>query len=265
MNLSKFALILILIIFLSNSAFSQDDELDSFSFEEQELQEESIPYFAIGGGFNLTFVQLNLDDLNSHISEVGFDLDDLNATLISYGGEIFIGVVFVPNLRTGFYWTNGSSSSSKTLTTNLEGNNLEVERTMDLNLTQSGISFEYALRPFRGVSFAILPGVSLGWGLMTIDSYQSTDNISWEDIDANANATNYFDRVESSFYFSKFNLQLEYAFTTFFQLRAGAAYNLSFNYDWQYNNTISIDNVPDGINANGLQFQVGLHVGLFNY
>lgn len=253
------------LIFLSTFFFlaAQDEDLDSFSFEEQDLREEQAPYFAVGGGFNLTFISLDMDEINNFIATKEFGLDELTSPMISYGGEFFTGIVFVDNMRLGFFWQSGSSTTSKSMTVGDAA--IPVDREIDLSLTQSGVSVEFAYRPFRGVSLALIPGVSLGWGMMSLDSYQAVKNLDWNDINAAPDAVNYYDKVESSFYFSKFNLQLEYAFTTFVQLRLGAAYNLSFNYDWQYNNTTSLTGVPDGIKADGLQLQAGLHLGLFNY
>ncbi len=48
-------------------------------------------------------------------------------------------------------------------------------------------------------------------------------------------------------------------------IRANASYAMTFGNDWKYNNVAKLDNMPDDINSNAFQFQLGVFVGLFNF
>jgi hypothetical protein len=48
-------------------------------------------------------------------------------------------------------------------------------------------------------------------------------------------------------------------------LRANVNYNLTFGNNWTYNRNATLNNVPTGINANGLSAQIGLFIGIFGY
>ncbi len=241
-------------------AFAQDDRLDELSFDEEQLKEEVVPYFAIGVGPVFNFALPSITDVNTRATALG--LGELNTPVIQVGAEIFAAVGVVPNVRLGFSWVSGSSSTSKDLTVS----GTAVTRTMNYGITSRSFHLDYAIVPMK--SLAILPGVGFGWGEQSIETYQSQSNLSWTDLTNDstlAPSPNAFTRLQQNTLYVLPRLNIEYAVTPFLNLRAQAAYTLLVSgSDWIANNNATVSNVPSGISVSGLSFQVGILVGLFN-
>jgi len=241
-------------------AVAQDDRLDELSFDEEQLKEEVVPYFAIGVGpiFNLALPSTT--DVNARAAALG--LGEMKTPVIQVGAEIFAAIGVVPNVRLGFSWVAGTATASKDLTVS----GTSVKRMMNYGITSRAFHLDYAIVPMK--SLAILPGVGLGWGEQAIETYQSQSNLSWTDLTNDATfapAPNAFTRVQQNTLYVLPRVNLEYAVTPFLNLRAQAAYTLQISgSDWVANNNAAVSNVPSGISVSGLSFQVGVLVGLFN-
>jgi hypothetical protein len=241
-------------------AIAQDDRIDELSFDEEQLKEEVVPYFAIGVGPVFNFLLPSTTDVNARATALG--LSELKAPVIEIGAEIFAAIGVVPNVRLGFSWVAGTSTSSSDLSVG----GTSVKRTMNYGITSRAFHLDYAIVPMK--SLAILPGVGLGWGEQSIETYQSQSNLSWTDLTNDATfapAPNAFTRLQQNTLSILPRVNLEYAVTPFLNLRAQAAYNLQISgSDWVANNNATVSNVPSGISVSGLSFQVGVLVGLFN-
>ncbi|MBX3043107.1 MAG: hypothetical protein KIT33_08040 [Candidatus Kapabacteria bacterium] len=258
--MKKIAVILIALFTLNISFSLQDDRLDEFSFESSELKHESTPYFAIAGGVTFTFNFANFEEINNQLKKIGFGVGDFSGQVSLWGGEGFTGIVYVPNMRVGFFSYGGSSFISKDFPAGDEpGFNREVEYQVGL----SGLSIEYAYVPLK--SFAIVGGLSLGRGDLTISSYDTRSESNWENFSPEPGLNNSLNMASSNFWVIKPNLYFEYALTNFLMFRAGASYNYTLGYDWKQNYNANLQGVPDGLNANALQLQAGIFLGLFNY
>lgn len=242
-----------------SSVYAQDDRLDDLSFDESPLQDEVVPYFAVGLGpvFNVAFP--NVDDLNAAAQAMG--LDALSTPMIQWGAEIFTAVGIIPNLRVGFSWVAGSTQTSAP---NVDlGNDLTGTRTMAYSLSHRTIHVDYALVPAKGL--AILPGLGFGFGSQTITRYQSAGERSWSDYTSIATAPDAFSELERSALYLTPRVNVEYAVTPFIALRGQVAYNYQFDASgWLGNRTATIANVPSDINMTALGAQLGVFVGLFN-
>jgi hypothetical protein len=259
----KKLLVILLAIFAVNNTYSlQDDRLDDFSFESSELKHERTPYFAIAGGATFTFHFANFDAINKHLVDNNFGLDDkFSGTMSLWGGEGFTGVVYVPNLRAGFFSYGGATALSK----EFEAVN-EIPaytREVEYKVGMSGISLEYAYVPLK--SFAIVGGISVGLGDLTISTYDAPAESNWNDYSPNPLGHNYVNIASTDYWFVKPNLHFEYALTNFLMFRVGASYNFTFGGDWEQNYTSTLKGVPDDLNANAIQIQAGIFLGLFNY
>ncbi len=243
-------------------AFAQDDRLDELSFDEEQLKEEVVPYFAIGVGPVFNFALPSTTDVSARAAVLG--LSDIKAPIIQVGAEIFAAIGIVQNVRLGFSWVAGSSSASKDIPAN--GTIVAVKRTMNYGITSRAFHLDYALVPMK--SLAILPGIGLGWGEQSIETYQSQASLSWTDLANEATfapAPNSFTRLQQNTFYVLPRVNLEYAVTPFLNLRAQAAYTLQLSgSDWVANNNATVANVPSDISVSGLSFQVGVLVGLFN-
>lgn len=251
-------LLIALIAFFTtiNSYSFQDERLDEFSFESSELKHEKTPYFAIAGGATFTFQFANFDAINTHLSDNNFKVGEFSGQVNLWGGEGFTGVVYVPNMRVGFFSYGGSAIKSA----NLENN---ITREVEYKVGMTGLSLEYAFVPLK--SFAIVGGLSFGRGDLSIHTYQTPTESEWSGYKPEVNENNFLDVAETNYWLVKPNLYFEYAITNFLMFRVGASYNLTLGNDWKQNNSSKLTGVPDDLNANALQLQAGIFLGLFNY
>ena len=252
----KFFLSFLVLLFLLNNwtSIAQDDQLDDLSFESNTLNEESKPYFGVAGGYTGTFLFVNFDELNKHIKDMGFS-DEFKAPIYLNGGEGFIVTFFVPNLRVAILGKGGSALIEKS-----GAGNPSIEYSVGF----TGIALDYALVPIKSLSLAFIPGVAVGRGRLTIEAFQG-EKYDWKKFSLTNDSLNVLNRIETGFWFFEPKLNIEWAITDFFMLRLGAGYSLWAGQEWYYNRNAKLENVPPGINANGLTLQVGAFVGLFNY
>ena len=247
-------------IFLSlflNFAFAQDDRLDEYSFEQEPIQTESATYFGVGGGYTFTFHFANFDMINAKATSFG--LKEFDGQMLLSGGEGFTGVLFVKNLNVGFFSYGGKLDVTKD--TLISSKN--YKKALEYSTGFTGLNIDYGIVPFK--SFAIKPGVGIGWGSLELETYQTENNFDWDGFKSQSDQNNFINRAESSFIFVKPNISFEYALTNYLLIRANASYAMTFGYDWKYNNTATLNNVPDDLNSNGMQIQIGVFVGLFNF
>ena len=72
-------------------ASAQDEDLDSFQFDSEPIQEESIPYFGLGVGYVGTFMYLNFDELNKHLAANKFFNDKKFEVPVSFRSSRIYG------------------------------------------------------------------------------------------------------------------------------------------------------------------------------
>ena len=254
--MSKSVVATLFLMCFATSGFAQDDRLDDLNFEEAPITDEPVPYFAIGVGPVLTIGFPSMTELNARTAEL--QLGDVKTPLLQWGAEIFTAIGFVPNVRVGFSWVNGSNETQKTLGTG------DTALTKKLNYRVNSVSAhaDYAIVPFK--SFAILPGVGVGWGTQTISTFQAYPKRTWSDY-ANQTPPDMFSELTRTSFYLMPRLNLEYGLTPFVAIRAQAAYTLSLSSaDWTGNRISTVSGVPGGISVNAFSTQVGIFIGLFN-
>ncbi|MFH1051607.1 MAG: hypothetical protein V1779_11860 [bacterium] len=268
----KDKLVLLAIFLLSHCVINaQDDQLDELSFEEQNYEqfvEESTPYFVIGGGPVMNMMFLNFDDINSSLINKFFKGNtdvNLDGNFYQFGAQGMISVGLIPNIRIGVLGLGGSKSPENPMDTTI--NNIQYSRYFDYSLGYTGINIDYAWVPFTGFKFAIVPGVTLGWGTINIENYQTQKEIEFTDIKPETDNLNYYMKLESSYWHVAPMLSFEYSPTFLSLFRASVGYTMSFPGTWNINSNedSNVKNVPTGINSNGLTFQFGIILGIFNY
>lgn len=245
--------------FLAIPAIAQDDELDGFSFETEPLRSEKMPYFAIGAGYQFSFLFMNYDEVNKIVVDK-LGLDKFEGFMYINGIHGFTGLVIIPNTRLGFFGVSGSKISEKEIVNNLAEKELH---SAELSISFNGFSLDYGFVPLKGL--AILPGFNLGWGRYILESSVTPITIDYSDL---ANLS--MQRIENSFMFVEPQISIEYAITNFAMIKANAGYSLTFDNPlakkkWLLNNNAEIKNAPKDMNANGFKAQIGVYLGLFNY
>lgn len=258
----RFLAITLAVALLSTTMSAQDDQLDNLDFEQMQLTEESIPYFAVGLGLTGTFGWYDMTAINERASELG--LPGIEAPMFQLGGDVFTAIGVVKNVRVGFSWITGMSKSNAQVTL---PDTTPVERHMDYTNELFSLYLDYAFVPAK--SLAILPGIAFGWGNQTIDTYQSVSDRTWDDyVNPNGQLNTFpddYSRLQHSVLALTPRLNIEYGITPFLMVRAQAAYQLQISSGtWKGNNHATVTGVPDGINVNAFSAQVGLFVGLFN-
>lgn len=253
--------LLVLLVIGTTNLFSQDNELDNFSFETEPLKSESTPYFAVGAGYNFNFLMMNYDEVNKYVVEK-LGLEKFKGVFTINGVHGFTGLVVIPNTRLGFFGMTGSKEVSK------ENVSLNTKMSSELIVSVNGFSLDYGLVPFKG--FAILPGFNFGWGNYTLETIETPAKFDWSEIDKINVGSAKMNRIENKFMFLQPQVSFEYAVTNFAMLRANVNYNLTFDNpladkSWTFNKEAEIKNPPSKLNANGLGIQIGIYLGLFNY
>lgn len=263
-KITKVLLFCCVMIGLTIGINAQDDRIDDFSFEQQPLQEESTPYFAIGGGVNVNFSLMNYDDLNNHLNSF-FKYPDGSAPqfdgpMLNIGGEGFTGLVYIQNFRVTIFSQAGSQVKKKDLLLN----DINYTNSFKLETSMWGLSLDYAIVPTK--KLAILPGLAIGKSNMILNASQTPSSYDWANFKPQTGDVNVWrNELEANYWTLKPQVNIEYAIANFIMFRLGVGYSVLFGYDWKYNGYTSTNNVPTGINTNGLTIQSGLFLGLFNY
>jgi hypothetical protein len=176
------------------------------------------------------------------------------------GGEGFTGLVYITNVRAGFFSYGGGKILEANITA---GNNINYKRTVEYRASLYGLELDYAYVPFR--KFALLPGISFGRGGLEVNTYQAPDKASWLDNKPAGDSLTYQNQTYTGFWFVKPSINFEYALTNFLMFRLGASYSYQLGSDWTLNKNAKLNDVPDKISASGMNIQLGIFVGLFNY
>ncbi len=264
MRIKLFMMSFIAFSLLSAALYSQDDDLDELDFEQEPLQEQSDPYFAIAGGYTGTFFFANLDELHTLFkdNEFGFD-EDMNSPIYLSGAHGVTLIPWLPNFRAGFFGYGGSSIVETNLDIGSTEDPVNVMRSAEYSVFFTGLSFDYGIVVAK--SFAILPGINLGWGNMIIETNQTEGDVGWNEFMPGPGGSNWLQRAETDFFFVQPNIYFELSLQSFFMLRLNAGYSYAFQSDWKFNKSAILNNVPEALNANGLHLQFGIFVGFFNY
>ncbi len=253
--MKKIGTVLILSMFLSINLFSQDDKVDNMQFEETPVIEERPNYFAIGAGYVGTFIFANYSEVNSLLSSNKLDLPEFKNPIYMSGAHGVTGIGIIPNIRVGFFGLGGTANVNRNIGDTLKG--------ASYSISLGGFSLNYGIVLFK--SFAILPGVNLGWSSATLEVYKTSKSFDWTKLDNKDEVNAYNKRAEGTFWFAQPHIDMEYALTPFLMVRANVGYSMSFLPTWKYNKEATLDNVPSGLNTSGMTLQFGILVGLFNF
>lgn len=264
-------MIFLMLYFSVACLVAQDDQLDQLNFEEQnyeQFKEESTPYFVIGGGPVMNMMFLIYNDLNSEFVDKYFNNKDkfyMDGYFYQFGAQGIISIGLIPNVRIGVLGLGGQKSLNQTLDTAI--NSKTYTRNMEITLGYTGINLDYAWVPFNNLKFAIVPGVTFGWGTIDIETYQTLNDLEFNDIKPESDLANYYTKLETSYWHLSPMLNFEYSPTLLSLFRISVGYTMSFPDTWNLNSNgdSKVNNVPTGINSNGLTFQFGIILGIFNY
>jgi hypothetical protein len=258
---------LALLMFCMTTLMAQDDRLDELTFEETVIQEEKVPYFGVGGGFVVSLFSPELSDINAQLTAAGLGELSTPMTMTGAIGVATIGIV--PNVRITISNLGGNiSTADKEFTINQN----QYVRSASLSNAYTGFGFDYAFSLAK--SLYLIPGITGGWGTMEINTTQYAKGIetSNNSIGGTPSDVNVFNHsLRNNFFMINPGLGIEFAPALLgsdkpriVTIRAHAGYTLGFMGDWKENGKSIVTNVPSGIEATGLAFQLGFMIGLFN-
>lgn len=263
MRLLNVLALLFVLTFAAGNIYAQDEDIDGYSFETENLQTEEPVYFAIGGGYAANFFFNDPAPINNIFSEgnalTGYGFPEFEKPIVMHGASAIISTYYIPNTRIGFFSLGGSQTQSYKMT--------EDSKTFDMDMKYSqsiiGGSIDYGFILMK--SLVLLPGVGFGHGSMSIEATKTNPNYAWADFD-NTNGDNFIKRAETGYWFIQPQINLEYAVTNVLCFRLNANYMLPFGQkDWKFNNSQELASPLDDIEGKGFSVQLGLMVGLFNY
>lgn len=241
-------------------------EVDSTSWNDEELYEEdgegNAPvYFAVGGGPIGGLFMPNLDAFNKNIAQP-FVGKDISNSVFMIGGQGFISVPWVENLRVGGIGYGGASEQC-CMDTMIDGQS--VSRSLEYSVGFGGISLDYIL-PLNLGKFWIVPGVVLGLGSVEVFAQQATQRAKF-DIrqDFDQPSKNITHNYHSTFFLYMPQLQFEYSPAGFMMLRASIGYQGTAMGEWEVDRGVGLGNTSglNDINGNGLIANFGIFFGLF--
>lgn len=263
--LSLTSIAALMLLAVSGALYAQggDGEIDP-----EELSEERLAYFGLGAGYQRMVTMLDYTGMNQ-VSR-GLGLGDFSGPLsIDFGGLMFTPG-FVQNLRLGIFAGTGTTQLSRQV--RLE--DTLYTRTIYFNSVLVTTEADYAITISN--PFTIFPGVMIGAGRNTIGVSQTRSagtrfgdvfdgGLFSGDPETNRTNLNRFARTLSYHLFLYPQLNFEYTLTPNIMIRIGAGYNTSLRLtDWADEGGVEMKEPPN-ISANGLSFQGGLFVGLFQH
>ena len=266
---------------LSRSAFSQDNEFESYMFDDDKASTQKTPYFALSFGVTTSFLFMNYDDINSKpLPKTSLEAEswkdvfgkEFSGQMRTIGFNFFTALSpLVNNARLGVSYQTGSMQLEKTHYTRIENDThseiVEAENYFrNLSVRMTGGHFDYAIVPMK--SLAILPGVGVKWGKMTLEQYMTSIPASWNEGLVTSNSIS--EKLNYSFLSFEPQVSVEYALTGFFMIRAAGSYMVTIDRPlaknvWTINGNNPYSGVPKGVKPQGFALTLGLYLGLFNY
>lgn len=241
---------------------------DTTHWNDEDLyQEEGKPstsFFSVGGGILGAYFIPDFSTFNTVFGQpfVGMNY---RQQVWMVGGQGFITVPWVKNLRLGGMGYGGTSTDCGCTTTAINGGADTVGRYLTYSVGYGALTIDYVL-PLRTGHFHIVPGIALGYGAVNIFVRQAQNRLNFDlGADFNGNSVNYTHTYTSHFFLYMPQLQFEYSPIGLLMFRLTAAYQGTSMGSWTVDQGVSLGNTSalNGIKGNGFVVSVGAFLGLF--
>jgi hypothetical protein len=255
-----------LIILSTSTAFAQPNvRRDTTHYNDEELYTDDLAgetpgYSWIGGGLIIGLHMPSLNDLNSGIAQK-FIKQDLKEQSLFIGGQGFIPLPWVKNLRIGGVGLSGSSSVCCVPDT---VNGQPVARSLTYHIGYGALTLDYSF--VNTNRFHILGGFELGLGDVEIIAQQAVNRDAFDITNEFSSGTfNITHNYHAGLVLLKPQVEFEYAPLKWMMLRLGAGYQLTFMGTWKADDEVSLGDAGalTNVNGNGPFFHFGLFVGFF--
>jgi hypothetical protein len=283
-SIKNFLSITVLSVFLlSYSAFSQDDDFENYRFDDDKTSNQKTPYFALSFGGTASFLFMNYDDINSRLKcsdptckvlHPSLEALEFSGPIVGLGFNFFTALSpLVNNARLGisyFFFFYMKEFDEKINSLSPEGDiiHFHSNHNRKLSVSNVGLHFDYAFVPLK--SLAILPGIGVKGGTMTLEHYETILPRDWNETPPTLNYNLLNEKLEYSYIAFEPQLNIEYALTGFLMFRASGSYmfamdNPFYKNAWTINGNNSYTGVPKSVKPQGFSVTLGLYLGLFNY
>lgn len=257
--------IALLLLAFANPSIAQIQE-DTTHWNDEELYEEDAveapTYFAVAGGPMGGIFMPNLDAFNEKVA-MPFVRQNISNTVFMIGGQGFISVPWIKNLRVGGLGYGGRTEQC-CFDTTIEGTS--VSRTLEYNIGYGGVSLDYVL-PLNMKSFWIVPGIVLGLGSVELYAQQAIQRQEFDIATefSSAQSKNITHNYHSTFFLYMPQIQFEYSPVGVMMIRLSAGYQGTATGTWEVDRGVGLGKTDDlkDINGNGLIFNLGVFFGLF--
>jgi hypothetical protein len=261
---STMALVLLALSLLPKIAQAQiEKDTTHWNDEDLYVEEKAAPsFFAVGGGVLGGYFMPNLGDFNLNVGQP-FVGQNINEKVWMIGGQGFISVPWVKNLRVGGMGSSGAADCGCLDTTITTGSG-PVNRFLEYEVGYGALTLDYVL-PFRTGRFHIVPGVALGYGSVNIYARQAHQRAFDLHGDFDPNSQNITHTYTSHFFLYMPQLQFEYAPLGYMMVRLSAGYQGTSMGAWTVDRDVALtDYTPlKNVNGSGPIFSLGIFFGLF--
>ena len=250
---------------------AQDDEFENYTFDDNDTQK--LPYFALSFGGNIHSLFMKYDEINKKLgnSDIMKELQ-FSGPIFGWGINFFSAISpLLNNTRVGISYFSGNQSqefNKNVIIDSPVSTSIDINYYRKLSITNTGLHFDYAIVPIK--SMAILPGLGVKFGTMTLEQYSTGMQRDWNSKPNFIDTELFNEKLEYSYIAIEPQVNIEYAITGFFMLKAAAGYSLPFDNPfvgsaWTINGSNKYTGVPKDIKPQGFTASVGIYLGLFNY
>ncbi len=239
---------------------------DTTHWNDENLYEQeaapSTSFFSVGGGILGAYFIPDFSTFNTVFAEpfVGMNY---RQQVWMIGGQGFVTVPWVKNLRLGGMGYGGTSTDCGCLDTTIGG--AAVNRYLTYSVGYGALTIDYVL-PLQTGRFHIVPGVALGYGSVNIYARQSQKRSQFDlGADFNGNSIDYTHTYSAPFFLYMPQLQFEYSPIGLLMFRLTAGYQGTSMGTWTVDQGVSLGNTSalSGIKGSGFIVSVGAFLGLF--
>ncbi|HZK75582.1 MAG TPA: hypothetical protein VFD13_01625 [Candidatus Kapabacteria bacterium] len=244
---------------------------DTTHWNDEELYQEagtpSTSFFSLGGGILGAYFIPDFSTFNTVFAQP-FVRMNYRPQVWMIGGQGFVTVPWIKNLRLGGMGYGGTSSDCGCPDTTISKDSIRVNRYLTYSVGYGALTIDYVL-PLRTGHFHIVPGIALGYGAVNIYARQAANRIDFnidDEFSGNTPDNVYTTHTYTSHFFLYMpQLQFEYSPIGLLMFRLTAAYQGTSMGAWTVDQGVSLGNTSalSGIKGNGFVVSVGAFVGLF--
>ncbi len=256
----------VLLLFWASASLAQSSiSRDTTHYNDEELYESdaaggSPGYSWIGGGIVLGMHLPSLTNFNSQIA-MPFINQNLKQQAFMIGGQIFIPVPWVKNLRIGGIGMSGNSNVCCVPYTTTDGQ--PTMRSLTYHVGYGALTLDYAL--FNSNKFHILAGLEIGLGSVEVimqQAYSRPFDVSSEFDQPSNNITH---TNHAGMFLVKPQVSFEYAPLKWLMLRLAGGYQVTSMGTWVADDAVPFtdEGALKNVNGNGPIFHFGVFLGFF--